>query len=95
MKDIKDYLFESSKSSAIADAVKQAMEKGYLSVDDPKTHKVHKYGVSKQNIYDVDMDITYEELDMLIKKYQSQGIKWKYKTDKEWQDDGLEDPNED
>ena len=77
----------------IKDAIKTGMKNGWLPLEDEKTHKTRKYGISKENIASIAMDINAEQIERIVKKYEADGIQWKYKTNKEWQADGYEDPD--
>lgn len=83
----------------VPEAVKQnvlgGMKNGFVS--QREDGKLVKYGISKENIWDVvdPEDCNAEMLQRLINKYEADGIKWKYETNEGWKKDGLKDPMED
>lgn len=78
-------------SNEIKEAIKDGMQNGYIRVDGVK------YGVSKENIYDCfdENEINREIIDRLIRKFETDDIKFKYEKNEEWKKAGYKDPNED
>ena len=97
MKSIKNYITEGtihSVSNKVYNVIKQGMTKGYVTVEHDKEGK--KYGISKQNIYKIDVsdDITIETLRKIVSDLEQNGAKWKFETDDEWKKAGFADPRE-
>ena len=104
MKSIKTFIME-AKAPKIDDnfkkIIQEAIKNGCIQLIDEK----NKYGFSEENI-DVLLDSWnnnnkpndqieehefHKYIDYLIK---TEGYTWKYKTNKEWQQAGLDDPSE-
>ena len=82
-------------SDKLKDAIKHGMKYGYIEQED-ENGKTVKYGISRENISTIEeTEINGEQMERLINKFEADGIKFKYETDKGWKDAGYKDPNED
>ena len=80
----------------MAEIIKDGIQNGYMTQEDPKTGEDRKYGISRENIRKLfcdEKELTAEMLDNLIDAIEIEDkIKFKYETDAEWKADGYEDP---
>lgn len=91
----------SSKSISMVDkrtidTIETAIRQGYISV--VENGRRIRYGVSRENIADIVIpggDINAELLEKIINKLESDGVRFKYETNKEWERAGYKDPTED
>lgn len=75
---------------------RNGIKRGYLEPDGD----THKYGVSKENIADIVSDIAKnpnsglnaEMVQIFLDKLEEDNVEFKYKTNKEWEDAGFDDP---
>ena len=74
--------------------IKDAIESGYVAAPDEKTGKIVKYGISRENIYDVvaDEEVNREMLERAIKNLEISGVKFKFEKDADWKKAGLKQP---
>ena len=80
------------------DGILKGIKRGYM--DPVIDGKVLKFGISKENIMAVMTDpdifpeskINAEMAQRLLDKWEEDGIKFKFDTDKEWKDKGYLDP---
>ena len=80
------------------EGILQGITRGYMNP--LENGKVVKYGISKENILAVmtdpdifqDSKINAEMAQRLLDKWEEDGVKFKFKTDKEWKDRGYLDP---
>ena len=81
---------------SIVRLIKASMKNGYFinTMDDGKDVK---FGACKENIANViDSDeCNAEMLERTIRKFETQGLKWKYDKRQDWASLGLEDPEDD
>ena len=64
--------------------IKSGMQKGFIHDPDDNV----KYGISRESIFDCDIDETTlnkEMLERLIAKLEADGVEFKYETDADWQ----------
>ncbi len=81
---------------SIKETIRSAMKDGYVTIDleiDGKTKKV-KFGVCKETIKDIiDSDACNAEMiERTIRKFENDGITWKYDKPQDWKKLKLEDP---
>ena len=81
---------------SIKTTIESGMKEGYISVTMGDGKKV-RFGVSKENINDlVESDeCNAEMIERTIRKFENDGIKWKYEKNQDWKKIGLEDPQDD
>jgi len=97
MKDLKDYLINEANVAQMLNltpmmykAIEAGIKNGFISFVDEKG-KRHEFGVSKENLQNI-VELESENLDKVIKLLEKSGVKFKFETNKEWQDAGYEDP---
>lgn len=101
MKQINDYIKESYLNESTIEqqlhlthvmylAICDSAKLGYLLHKD-KNGKLHRFGISKENIYSV-IDTEEKNIKTVINLLEKSGVKFKYETNKEWQEAGYEDP---
>ena len=94
MKNLKDYIIEAANEipAEIEYILKRGIENGFIIDVEDKT----KYGISKENIYNLKgWDFPKELLKKTVDKLIKDGVKFKFETDEEWKKAGYKDPNED
>lgn len=81
---------------SIKTTIESGMKEGYISVTMEDGKKI-KFGVSKENIIDIidSEECNAEMIERTIRKFENDGIKWKYEKNQNWQKIGLEDPQDD
>lgn len=90
--------FEGPQESLI-NMIKMGIKRGYIKGEKPDK----KYGISRENIFDLDFitdddpekGLSKEMYDRVIKKLINDGIKFKYEKDEEWKKAGFLDPSAD
>ena len=97
MKDLKDYLINEANMAQMLNltpmmysAIEAGIKNGFISFVDEKGKK-HEFGISKENLQNI-VELESEKLDKVIKLLEKSGVKFKFETNKEWQDAGYEDP---
>lgn len=97
MKDLKDYLINEANIAQMLNltpmmysAIEAGIKNGFISFVDEKGKK-HEFGISKDNLQYI-IELEPEKLNKIIKLLEKSGVKFKFKTNKEWQDAGYEDP---
>lgn len=96
--DIEDAEVEAPNEKLI-DMIKKGIKKGYLVGEKPNK----KYGISRENIFDVDFitsdnpekGLSKEMYIRIIKKLINEGIKFKFEKDSEWKAMNYLDPSAD
>lgn len=79
----------------VKEAIKLAMRQGFLYDEDEHGHKA-KWGISRENIYAVAEDeMNKEMVDRLVRKFEADGVKFRFEKNSEWRDAGYEDPEKD
>ncbi len=80
---------------SIVDFITSGIKNGYFVQEDEKTGEMRKYGCSRENIFNIEdlQDINREQLERLINKLETDGVKFKHEKDSEWKKLGWEDPN--
>ena len=97
MKDLKDYLINEANMAQMLNltqmmysAIEAGIKNGFISFMD-ENGKKHEFGISKENLQNI-IELEPENLNKVIKLLEKSGVKFKFETNKEWQDAGYEDP---
>ena len=92
--NIDDIFKKFNISHLLGSFLRQGIQNGFITVEED--NKMRKFGISKENIGNIINPeiLNAEQLDRLIKAIEKRGIKFKYDTNKEWKQAGLEDPEE-
>ena len=79
----------------VKEAIKLAMRQGFLFDEDEHGRKA-KWGISRENIYSVaEGEMNKEMVDRLVRKFEADGIKFRFEKNSEWKEVGYEDPDAD
>ena len=97
MKYLKDYLINEANIAQMLNltpvmysAIEAGIKNGFISFVDEKGKK-HEFGISKDNLQNI-IELEPKNLNKIIELLEKSGVQFKFKTNKEWQDAGYEDP---
>ena len=84
---------------SIKTTIKAAMKDGYFTLDIEENGKIKKvkFGVCKETIADIidSEECNAEMLERTIRKFENDGLTWKYDKPQDWKKLNLEDPMDD
>lgn len=82
-------------SPKIVEYICFGIQRGYLTLSENGKHV--KYGVSRENIYDLvdEREATREQIDKIIEQLERDKVFFKYETNDEYRKVGLKDPDDD
>ena len=81
-------------SEVTKNAIRKAMRQGYLEQKEGKDQHVVRYGISRENISAAidPEECNAEMLSRIIRKFEADGIKFKFEKNSEWKKLGYKDP---
>ena len=84
----------------IKKGIKSGMEDGYFELmieDENGRERRIRFGVSKENISSIvnEEECNAEMLERIIRRFENEGITWKYEKNQDWKKLKLEDPTDD